>query len=102
MQRVAMRAARIVEPRLLADSDGVHHPIVTFPPGSRISEPGGIGILGMLAAIRENLAERSKAFEQHHHHARRLDDLERVGKRGELGHSGYTLRRRIGSAAGSV
>ena len=39
---------------------------------------------------------------QHHHHAGRLDDLERIGKRIELGHARNALRRGIVLSAGPI
>src|SRR6476660_10638745 len=50
-----MRVAHIVEPELIFEPDRVHHPSRSVPAADRISVPSRFRILGMLAAVYEDL-----------------------------------------------
>ena len=65
----AVEPAPVVEPR------GGHDQRVPLPSSDRVSQPGGIGILGKIAAIGEHGSMRAVGrLVQHHDQRRSLDD----------------------------
>src|ERR1700730_6550415 len=71
-----MGVAAVIKPSPLFETGHIDHESVAFPLRHRVAEPGGIGVLGKLTTIGENLAVLVEFFKEHDGFARRLDDLE--------------------------
>src|SRR5260370_41693222 len=50
-----MRVAGAIKPKLVVESNRVHHQRVSFPLAYRVAIPGGIQVLGMAAPVHEDL-----------------------------------------------
>src|SRR5438309_3833441 len=55
MQLLGMRVADSIKPKLVVESDRVYDQRVSLPCTSRIAVPGGVQVLGMAAAVHEDL-----------------------------------------------
>src|SRR5215469_7179697 len=68
MKLVRTSVSREIEPGFSIEADGVHHQLIAFPVPDGVTPPGGLEILGMGAAIGENLAEAVQIpFKQDHY-----------------------------------
>src|SRR5215831_19934226 len=68
VQRVAMWTPRIIHPRFVVDSNGVHYERIAVPPADGVPYPRRLGILRQLPPVCENLPERSEALVKDQRH----------------------------------
>jgi hypothetical protein len=77
MQLIAVLMAGGIEPSAIVQADRIDDQRVAIPVADGISEPGGVQIFGMAAAIGVDDSEGALILEEDSHHRRRLHDLER-------------------------
>src|SRR5579863_1659992 len=87
MKLIAMGMAVGVEAGLVVHLGHVDHQGVAIPLSNGISEPGGVEIFRVLAAVGGDRAEDVPGFVQNHHAIRSLDNLNRVGSVRLPGHA---------------
>src|SRR5258706_14715281 len=75
VQFLAVWMAVVIEPGFIVESDGVNDERISLPLSDRIAHPCGRQILGMLPAVREDLADEVMVLKQHDHLARALQDF---------------------------
>ena len=55
VQFFGVRVPREIEPELIVEADGIDDQGIAFPFAGGVSVPGGVGVVGMSAAVHENL-----------------------------------------------
>ena len=73
VQGIGCRLAQLIQPGLAIEPLGFDDQRIAFPPALRITQPGGIEVVGQFTAVEEDLPPNRMALIENHYQFRHLE-----------------------------